>query len=89
LALKQTERGFIKVDERMATNVPGIWAIGDVTGELLLAHVASAMGVVCAEHIAGVDTIKLDYRMMPRAAYTNPQVASFGMTEAQAKEAGL
>jgi dihydrolipoamide dehydrogenase len=89
VGVEKTERGFIKVDERMATNVPGIWAIGDVTGELLLAHVASAMGVVCAEHIAGVETIKLDYRMMPRAVYTNPQVASFGLTEAQAKEQGF
>jgi dihydrolipoamide dehydrogenase len=89
VGVEKTERGFIKVDERMATNVPGIWAIGDVTGELLLAHVASAMGVVCAEHIAGVETIKLDYRMMPRAVYTNPQVASFGLTEAEAKEQGF
>jgi dihydrolipoamide dehydrogenase len=89
VGVEKTERGFIKVDERMSTNVPGIWAIGDVTGELLLAHVASAMGIVCAENIAGVDTIKLDYRMMPRATYTNPQVASFGLTEAQAKEAGF
>jgi dihydrolipoamide dehydrogenase len=83
-----TERGFIKIDERMATNVPGIWAIGDVTGQLLLAHVASAMGIVAAENIAGVPTVKLDYRMMPRATYCQPQVASFGLTEAQAKEQG-
>ncbi len=82
------ERGFIKIDERMATNVPGIWAIGDVTGQLLLAHVASAQGIVCAEHIAGVETVKLDYTMMPRATYSQPQVASFGLTEAQAKEKG-
>lgn len=81
-------RGFIEIDERMATNVPGIWAIGDVTGKLLLAHVASAQGVVCAENIAGVDTVTLDYRMMPRAVYSHPQVASFGLTEAQAKEQG-
>jgi dihydrolipoamide dehydrogenase len=72
----------------MATNVPGIWAIGDVTGQLLLAHVASAMGIVAAENIAGVPTVKLDYRMMPRATYCQPQVASFGLTEAQAKEQG-
>ena len=72
----------------MATNVPGIWAIGDVTGQLLLAHVASAQGIVCAESIAGVETVKLDYRMMPRAVYSHPQVASFGITEAQAKEQG-
>ncbi len=84
-----TERGFIKIDERMATNVPGIWAIGDVTGQLLLAHVASAQGIVCAENIAGVETITLDYTMMPRATYSHPQVASFGYTEAQAKEKGF
>ncbi len=83
------ERGFVKVDQRMATNVTGIWAVGDVTGELLLAHVASAQGVVCAENIAGVETITLNYRMMPRATYCQPQVASFGYTEAQAKELGV
>lgn len=81
--------GHIEVDERMATNIPGIWAIGDVTGKLMLAHVASAMGVVCAENIAGVETVQLDYRMMPRTTYCQPQVASFGYTEAQAKEAGF
>jgi dihydrolipoamide dehydrogenase len=83
-----TERGHIDIDERMATNVPGIWAVGDVTGKLLLAHVASAMGVVCAENIAVVDTVTLDYDMMPRATYCHPQTASFGYTEAQAKEKG-
>ncbi len=88
LGVKLNERGFIEIDERMATNVPGIWAIGDVTGKLLLAHVASAMGIVCAENIAGVETITLDYTMMPRATFSNPQVASFGLTEAQAREQG-
>ncbi len=83
-----SERGFVEIDDRMATNVPGIWAIGDVTGKLLLAHVASAQGIVCAENIAGAETIKLDYRMMPRAVYSHPQAASFGLTEAQAKEEG-
>lgn len=87
--VKVSQRGFVEIDERMATNVPGIWAIGDVTGQLLLAHVASAQGIVCAEQIAGVETVKLDYRMMPRAVYSSPQVASFGYTEAQAKEAGF
>jgi dihydrolipoamide dehydrogenase len=82
------ERGFVKIDERMATNVPGIWAIGDVTGQVLLAHVASAQGIICAENIAGVETITLDYRMMPRATYCQPQVASMGLTEAQAREQG-
>lgn len=86
--VKTNERGFITIDERMSTNVPGIWAIGDVTGQLLLAHVASAQAVVCAENIAGVETITLDYSMMPRATYSQPQVASFGLTEAQAKDKG-
>lgn len=86
--VRLTERGFIEIDERMATNVPGIWAIGDVTGKLMLAHVASAMGMICAENIAGVETRSLDYTMMPRATYSQPQVASFGLTEAQAKEQG-
>jgi len=89
VGVQLTEKGkFIQVDDRMATNVPGIWAIGDVTGKLLLAHVASAQAVVCAENIAGVETVTLDYRMMPRATYCHPQVASFGLTEAQAKAEG-
>lgn len=83
------QRGFVPVDERMATNIHGIWAIGDVTGKLLLAHTASAMGLICAEAIAGHPTRKIDYRMIPRATYTQPQVASFGYTEAQALEAGF
>ena len=83
------ERKFVKVNEKMQTSVPNIYAIGDVTGQLLLAHVASAMGIVAAETIAGVETVTLDYRMMPRATYCQPQVASFGYTEAQAKEAGF
>ena len=82
------KRGFIEIDERMATNIEGIWAIGDVTGKLLLAHVASAMGIVAAENIAGVETVTLDYDMMPRATYSFPQTASFGYTEEQAKEKG-
>jgi dihydrolipoamide dehydrogenase len=83
-----SERGAIEIDERMATNVQGIWAIGDVTAKLMLAHVASAMGIICAENIAGVETFTLDYEMLPRAIYCHPQVASFGLTEAQAKERG-
>jgi dihydrolipoamide dehydrogenase len=88
VGVKLNQRGFIEIDERMATNVPGIWAIGDVTGQLLLAHVGSAQGIICAENIAGVETIKLNYKMMPRATYSHPQVASFGYTEAEAKELG-
>ena len=83
-----TERGFIDIDGMMRTNVDGIYAIGDVTGKLLLAHVASAMGLVAAEHIAGHETHELEYIMMPRATYCEPQIASFGYTEAQAKEQG-
>lgn len=81
-------RGFVEIDSRMATNVPGVWSIGDVTGKLMLAHVASAMGIVCAEHIAGAPTVELEYTSMPRATYSQPQIASFGITEAQAKEQG-
>jgi len=88
VGVKLDDRGFIAIDDRMATNVPGIYAIGDVTGRLLLAHVASAQGIVCAENIAGVETIKLDYKMMPRATYSHPQVASFGYTEKEARELG-
>jgi dihydrolipoamide dehydrogenase len=83
------DRGFIEIDERMATNVDGVWAIGDVTGKLMLAHVASAMGIVCAENIAGADTVVLDYEMMPRATFCQPQIASFGLTEEQATERGF
>lgn len=86
--VKLDERGFPEIDERMATPTAGIWAIGDVTGKLMLAHVASAMGIICAENIAGVDTTTLDYEMMPRATYCQPQVASFGLTEARAAERG-
>lgn len=88
VGVKISERGFVEIDERMATNVPGIWAIGDVTGKLMLAHVGSAMGIVCAENIAGAETVTLNYEMMPRATYCQPQIASFGLTEAQAKERG-
>jgi dihydrolipoamide dehydrogenase len=88
VGVKLSERGFVEIDERMATNVPGIWAIGDVTGKLMLAHVGSAMGIVCAENIASAETVKLDYEMMPRATYCQPQVASFGISEAQAKQRG-
>jgi dihydrolipoamide dehydrogenase len=86
--VKLDERGFPLIDERMATSAPGVWAIGDLTGKLMLAHVASAMGIICAENIAGVETTTLDYNMMPRATYSQPQVASFGYTEQGAAEAG-
>jgi dihydrolipoamide dehydrogenase len=89
LGVNISQKGAIEIDDRMATNVPGIWAIGDVTAKLMLAHVGSAQGIICAENIAGVDTIVLNYEMMPRATYCQPQVASFGLTEVQARERGL
>ena len=83
-----TERSFVKIDEHMQTNVPGVYAIGDVTGKLLLAHVASAQGVTAVETMAGLNPPALDYALMPKATYCKPQVASFGMTEKQARDAG-
>ncbi len=83
-----TGRIGIVVDEKMATNVAGIYAIGDVNGKLPLAHVASAQAVVAVENIAGLETQPLDYVYMPRATYCMPQIASFGLTEAQAREQG-
>ncbi len=88
VGVKLNERGMVEINEKMQTSVPNIYAIGDVTGKLMLAHVGSAMGIVCAENIAGAETIILDYDMMPRATYCHPQIASFGYTEAQAKERG-
>jgi dihydrolipoamide dehydrogenase len=87
--VKLTERKAIGIDDYMRTNVPHIYAIGDVTGLLQLAHVAEAQGVVAAETIAGAETLALgDYRMMPRATFCQPQVASFGLTEEQARDEG-
>ena len=83
-----TERKNIAIDGNMRTNVPGVYAIGDVATDYRLAHVASAMGLIAAETIAGHHTTPLDFRMMPRCTYSQPQVASFGYTEAAAKEAG-
>jgi len=85
----KVENSFINVDDKMATNVEGIYAIGDVTGPPLLAHVASAQGVVAVDAIAGHETTKLVYEDMPRVTYCHPQVASLGLTEAQARERGF
>ena len=87
--VKLTDRGAIEIDDFMHTNVPHIYAIGDVTAKLQLAHVAEAQGVVAAETIGKAETMALgDYRMMPRATFCSPQVASFGLTEQQARDAG-
>ena len=69
VGVKISERGFVEINEKMQTSVPNIYAIGDVTGKLMLAHVGSAMGIVAAETIAGAETVTLDYEMMPRATY--------------------
>lgn len=89
-----TDRGAVAIDGKMQTSVPHIFAIGDVTAKLMLAHVAEAMGVIAAEQIAihngatDVHTAELDFDMMPRATYCQPQVASFGYTEQQARDKG-
>ena len=83
-----SDRGAIAVDERGRTNVEGVYAIGDVTGKLMLAHTAEAMGIVAAETIAGAETMEIEFDMIPRATYCQPQIASFGYTEEQAKEKG-
>ena len=86
--VETTDRGAIAVDARGRTNVEGIYAIGDVTGKLMLAHTAEAMGVVAAETIADADTIEIDFDFIPRATFCQPQIASFGYSEEQAKEKG-
>ena len=84
-----TDKGFISVGPNMETNVTGIYAIGDVTGQMLLAHVASAQAVTAAEYIGGINPPQLDYGLMPKAIYCEPQIASFGLTETQAKDQGI
>ena len=80
--------GFIQVDEHLKTNVNGVYAIGDVAGPPLLAHKASHEGIVCVEHIAGQGHGTVDYSNIPSCTYAHPEVASVGLTEEQAKEAG-
>jgi dihydrolipoamide dehydrogenase len=84
----RVDQDGIVVDGFMHTNVPSIYAIGDVTGKLALAHVASAQGIVAAEVIAGEEAEPLDYEAMPRCTYCYPQVASFGLSEVQAVQRG-
>ena len=83
-----SERGAIEIDDFGRTNVDGVYAIGDCTGKMMLAHVAEAMGIVAAETINGAETMPVAFDFVPRATYCNPQVASFGYSEAQAKEKG-
>ena len=82
------ERGAIEIDDYCRTNVENVYAIGDCTGKLMLAHVADAMAMVAAETINGAETMPLNYDMMPRATFCNPQIGSFGYSEARAKEKG-
>jgi dihydrolipoamide dehydrogenase len=86
--VKLTDRGAVDIDDYMRTNVPHIYAIGDCTAKLMLAHLAEAQGIVAAETIAGAETMPIDYDMCPRATYCQPQIGSFGYSEAQAKDKG-
>ncbi|KRA31349.1 MULTISPECIES: dihydrolipoyl dehydrogenase [unclassified Nocardioides] len=83
-----TERGAIAIDDFGRTNVDGVYAIGDVTGKFMLAHVAEAMGIVAAETIAGAETMPIEFDFTPRATYCQPQIGSFGYSEQQAKDKG-
>lgn len=88
LGIEYDRRAGIKVDRTMATNIPGIWAIGDCVGNLMLAHVASHEGIVAAENIMG-HKVQMDYRVVPSCVFTSPEVASVGLSEDKAKEEGL
>lgn len=88
LGVKLTERGAIDIDGRGRTNVEHVYAIGDVTAKMMLAHVAEAMGIVAAETIAGAETMEIDFDFIPRATYCQPQIGSMGYSEQQAKDKG-
>ena len=88
LGIKTTDRGLIEVDEFYRTNIPGIYAIGDITPGAALAHTASAEGIICVENIAGHNPQSLDYQNIPSCTYCVPEVASVGYTEQAAKDAG-
>jgi dihydrolipoamide dehydrogenase len=82
------DRGFVIVDDKCRTNVPGIWAVGDLIPTLQLAHVGFAEGILVAEEIAGLDPHPINYDGVPRVTYSDPEVASVGLTSARAKELG-
>ncbi|MEI6215735.1 MAG: dihydrolipoyl dehydrogenase [Actinomycetes bacterium] len=82
------DRGYLIVDDKCRTNVPGIWAVGDIIPTLQLAHVGFAEGILVAEEIAGLNPRPINYPGVPRVTYSEPEVASVGLTTAQAKEAG-
>lgn len=82
-------KGWIKIDQYCRTNIPNIYAIGDITGKVLLAHAASAMGKIAAEKIAGNEMQPLNIDLIPHATFSFPQIASFGITEEMAAERGI
>lgn len=84
----ETDKGWVKVDGHMQTNIPNVYAIGDLNGLYSLAHVASAQGILAAETIAGHKKPAFNVKLMPRCTYTSPQVASFGFSEAEAQAQG-
>ncbi len=88
VGIEMDQRGFIKVDAHMRTNVGGIYAIGDCVPTPWLAHVASAEGILAVEHIAGLTVQPIDYQHIPACTYCNPEIASVGLSEAKAKERG-
>ena len=87
LGIETDRRGFIDIDEHLRTNVPNVYAIGDVTGKQLLAHLASHQGITAVEIIAGEDKT-MDYKVVPSCTYTHPEVASVGLSEKRAREQG-
>ncbi len=89
IGVELTERGAVAIDEYCRTNLENVYAIGDCTAKLMLAHTAEAQGVVAAEHMSGADTMPVEYDFIPRATYCHPQIASFGYSEDQAKEKGF
>jgi dihydrolipoamide dehydrogenase len=86
--VKVSERGFVEVDEFMRTSEPGIYAIGDIVPTPALAHCASAEGILAVEHMKGMSVRPINYDHVPNATYTEPEVASVGLTEKKAKERG-
>ncbi|HBN08463.1 MAG TPA: dihydrolipoyl dehydrogenase [Cyanobacteria bacterium UBA8530] len=85
----KTERGYISINEKMRTSLPNVYAIGDITGLLPLAHVAAAQGVIAADEIAGKKTLPLHYERIPRVTYSIPQIASVGLAEEELREKGV
>ena len=82
------ERGSVRIDDHCRTNIDSIYAIGDITGKIQLAHVASEQGIVAVEHIIGHDA-RMDYSVVPACVFTDPEVATVGITEKQARESGV